>query len=85
LATGSKVKVFEVDNDKKDEENVVTHAVVVNVARATLYGRLIEEGNVSITITSIVPSSVDVLLYEANNNDHPPLVKLGNALKSITK
>jgi len=85
LGVGLKVKVFDVDDDKKDEENVIAHAFVVNVAEGTLHGRIIEEGNVSIFITFIVLGSEDVVLYEANNNDSPLLVKLSDVLKSVTK
>jgi len=79
------MKVFEVDDNKKDEENVNAHAFVVNVVGGTLHMRLIEEGNVSISITSTVPGLEDIVLYEANNNDSLPLAKLSDALKSVTK
>ena len=69
----------------KATTNVVAHGVIVSLAGGTLHGRLIEEGNVFVTISSIVPGSEAVLLYEGNNNNDPPMVRLGDALNSITK
>jgi hypothetical protein len=70
---------------KGTEGNEVAHAVIVNVARATLHGRLIEKDNVFVIIISIVPGLEGTLLYEANNNDDPPMEYLSQALKSKTK
>ena len=36
-------------------------------------------------ISSIKSGAQSVLLYEGNNDDDPPMVRLGDALKSITK
>ena len=36
-------------------------------------------------ISSIESGAESVLLYEGNNDDDPPMVRLGDALKSITK
>ena len=50
LATGSKVKMFDLDEDNKAKANVVTHEVIVSLARGTLHGRLIEEGNIYMSV-----------------------------------
>ena len=63
----------------------MTHGIIVSIAGGTLHGRLIEEGNVSVCMSSIKSRADFVLLYEGNNNDDLPIVRLGNALKSITK
>jgi hypothetical protein len=36
-------------------------------------------------VSSIEPGAKSVLLYEGNNDDDPPMVRLGDALKSVTK
>ena len=64
LATGSNVKLLDLDEDNKAKANVVARDIVVSLARCTLHGQVIEEGN---------------------NDDDPPMVRLGDALKSITK
>ena len=48
LARGSNVKMFDLDKDKKAKTNMVAHGVMVSVARDTLHGQLIEEGNASV-------------------------------------
>ena len=63
----------------------VGHGVIVSLAGGTLHGRIIEEGNVSVAISSIVPGSEGVWLYEANNDNEPPMARLGDALNSMTK
>ena len=85
LATGSKVKIFDLDKDNKAKRNVVAHGVIVSLAGGTLHGRLIEEGNVFMSVSSIEPGAESVLLYEGNNDDDPPMVHLGDTLKSTTK
>lgn len=85
VATGSKVTIFDVDEDMKATTKVVGHGVIVSLAGGTLHGRILEEGNVSVTIASIVPGSEAVLLYEGNNNDDPQMVRFGDALNSMTK
>lgn len=47
LTTGFNVKMFDLDKDNKAKANVVAHGINVSLAGGTLYGRLIEEGNVS--------------------------------------
>lgn len=85
LAIGTKVKVFDVDDHRKTK-GILAYGVIVNLAGATLHGRVIEEGNVSMTINSIVSGSEVALLYEANNNDDPlDVVHLRDALNSVTK
>lgn len=42
LATGSKVKMSDLDEDKKAKTNVVAHKVIMSLARGTFYGRLID-------------------------------------------
>ena len=61
------------------------NVIVVNLAGGTLHGRLIEEGNASVCVFSIEPRTEFVLLYEGNNDDDPPMVRLGDGLKSVTK
>ena len=86
LATGSNFKMFDLDEDNKAKANVVARGIVVSLAGGTLHGILIEEGNVSVRVSSIEPRTEFVLLYEGNNDDDdPPMVRLGDALKSITK
>jgi hypothetical protein len=85
LATWSNVKMFDLDEDNKAKANVVAHGIIVSRAGGTLCGRLIEEGNVSVCMFSIEPGAESVLLYKGNNNDDPSMVRLRDALKSITK
>ena len=85
LATGSKVKMFDLDEDNKAKANVMAHGVIVSLAGGTLHVQLIEEGNIFVNVFSIEPGVEYVLLYECNNNNDPPMVRLGNAPKSITK
>ena len=85
LAIGSKVTIMDLDDEMKATANVVAHGVIVSLAGGMLHGRIIEEGNASITISSIVEGSEAVFLYEGNNSDDPPMVRLGDALNSVTK
>jgi hypothetical protein len=85
LATWSNIKMFHLDEDNKAKANVVAHDIIVSLAGDTLHERLIEEGNVSACVFSIEPGAESALLYEGNNDDDPPMVRLGDALKSITK
>ena len=85
LATGSNVKLLDLHENNKAKANVVVHGIIVSLVGGTLHGRVIEEGNASMCISSIEPGTESVLLYEGNNDDDPPMVRLGNALKSITK
>jgi hypothetical protein len=57
----------------------------VSLSGGTLHGRLIEEGNALVCVSSIKSGAESVLLYEGNNHDDPPMVRLDNALKSGTK
>ena len=41
LATGSNIKMFDLDEDNKAKTNVVAHGVIVNLARGTLHGGLL--------------------------------------------
>ena len=84
LATGSNVKLLDFDEENKAKANVVARGIVVNLAGGTLCGRFIEEGNVSVCVSSIEPGAESVLLHEGNNDNDPPMVRLGDALKSIT-
>ena len=85
LGTGSNVMMFDLDEDNKAKANVVVHGIIVSLAGGTLDGWLIEEGNVSMCMSSIEPGAKFVLLYEGNDDDDPPVVRLGDAMKSITK
>jgi hypothetical protein len=85
LAIGSKVTIFDYDEEMKATGRAVGHGMIVSLAGGTLHGRIIEEGNVSVAISSIVPGSERVWLYEANDNSDPPMVRLGDALNSVTK
>ena len=85
LATRSKVKMFDFDEDNNAKANVVAHGVIVSLEEDTLHGRLIEEGNVYVSVLSIELGAESVLLYEGNNDDDPPMVRLDNALKSTTE
>ena len=85
LATGSNVALFDLDEENKAKANVVAQGVIVSLAGGSLHGRIIEEGNVSVSVSSIEPGAESVLLYEGNNDDDPPMLRLGDALKSITK
>jgi hypothetical protein len=82
LAIGSNVKMLDLDEDNKAK---VVHDIIVSLAGGTLYGQIIEEGNVSLCVFSIESGAESVLLYEGNNDDDPPMVRLGDAPKSITK
>ena len=75
---------FQGQNGNKAKANVVAHGVIVSLAGGTLHGRL-EEGNVSMSVSSIEPGVESVLLYEGNNDNDLPMVRLGNALNSTTK
>jgi len=77
--------VMDLDDDMKATANVVAEGAIVSLAGGMLHGRIIEEGNASITILSIVQGFEVVLLYESNNSDDPPMVRLGDALNSVTK
>ena len=63
----------------------MARGIIVNLVGGTLHGQVIEEGNVPVCVSSIEPGSEAVLLYEGNNNDDPLMVRLGDALKSISK
>ena len=77
--------MLDLDEDNKAKANVVAHGIIVNLAGGTLHMRVIEEGNVSVCVSSIEPGAKSVLLYKGNNNNDPPMVRLDDALKSITK
>ena len=49
------------------------------------HGQIIEEGNVSVCVSSLDPRAESVLFYEGNNEDDPPIVHLEDASKSIIK
>ena len=85
LATRSNVMMFDLDEDNKAKANVVAHGIIVSLARGTLHGRLIEEGHVSVSVSSIKPGAESMLLYEDNNDDDPPIVRLDDTMKSINK
>ena len=85
LPTGSNVKFLDLDEENKAKANVVARGIVVSLAGGTLHRRVIEEGNASVCISSNESGAESVLLYESNNDDDPPMVRLGDALKSITK
>jgi hypothetical protein len=85
FATWSNVKMLDLDEENKAKANVVAHGIIVSLAGGTLHGRLIEEGNVSVCVSSIQSRAESVLLYEGNNDDDPLMVRLGDALKSVTK
>ena len=76
---------FQGQNGNKAKANVVAHGVIVSLAEGTLHGRLIEEGNVSMSVSSIEPGVESVLLYEGNNDNNLPMVRLSDALNSTTK
>ena len=84
LATKSKVKMFDLDEDNKAKANVVGHEAIVSLAGYTLHGRFIKEGHESVSVSSI-ELGAESMLYEGNNDDDPPMVRLGDALKSTTK
>jgi hypothetical protein len=78
--------MLDLDENNKVKANVVAHGIIVSLAGGTLHGQIIEEGNVSVCVFSIDPGSESMLFYEGNNDDDdPPMVHLGNALKSISK
>lgn len=85
MATRSKVKMFDLDEDNKTKTNFVVHVVIVSLAWSTLHGQLIEEGNIYVSVSPIEPRAESMLLYKGNNDDDPLMVCLDNALKSITK
>ena len=85
LVTGSNVMLFDLDKDNKANANVVAHGIIVSLAGGILHGLLIEEGNVSVCVSSIESGAESVLLYDGNNHDNPMMVRLGDAMKSITK
>ena len=85
LATGSNVVMFDLDEDNKAKANVVAHGIIVSLAGGTFHGRLIEEGNISVCVSSIESRAESVLLYEGINDGDPLMVCLGDAMKSITK
>ena len=85
LGMGSNVKLLDLDEENKANANVVARGIVVNLAGGTLHGRVIEEGNVLVCVSSIEPGAESVLMYEGNNDDDPPMVRLGDAMKFITK
>ena len=85
LATGSNVRIMDFDEEMNATTKVVAHGVIVSLAGGMLHGRIIEDGNASVTISSIVPGSEAVLLYEGNSNDDPPMVRLRDTLNSVTK
>jgi hypothetical protein len=84
LAMRSNVKMFDLDEDNKANANVMAHGIIVSLAGGALYMRLIEEGNVSVYVSPIELRAKS-MLYEGNNDDDPLMVRLGDALKSITK
>ena len=55
----------------KATTKVVGYGVIVGLAQRTPNGRIIEEGTVSVTISSVVSGLDKVLLYEASNSDNP--------------
>ena len=63
----------------------MAYGIIISFAGGTLHGRLIEEGNISVCVSSIEPEAESVLLYEGNDDDDPPMVHLGDAMTSITK
>jgi len=85
LAAGSKVTIMDFDSECKATADVVAHGVIVSLAGGRMHGRMIEEGHASIIISSVVPGSESVYLFEGNNDDDPPMVRLGDAVNSITK
>lgn len=48
------VKLYDLDEDNNAIINVVAHRVTVSLIEGTLHGRLIEEGNIYVNISSIV-------------------------------
>ena len=84
LATGSKVAIMDFDVEFKSTATVVAHGVIVSLAGGMMHGRMIEEGYAFVMISSIVPGSEAVFLFEGNNDDDPPMVCLGDALNSVT-
>ena len=85
LATGSKVAIMDFDAEFKSTATVVAHGVIVSLARGMMHSHMIEEGNASVMISSIVPGSEAMFFFEGNNDDDPPMVRLGDALNSVTK
>lgn len=66
LATRSKVKMFDLDEDSNATTSVIARGVIVSLARSTPYKWLIEDDNVYVIISSIVLEAEVVLLYEGN-------------------
>jgi hypothetical protein len=85
LVTGSNVKMLDLDENNKAKANVVAHDIILSLAGGTLHGQIIEEGNVSVCVSSLDPRAESVLFYEGNNEDDPPIVHLEDASKSIIK
>jgi hypothetical protein len=57
LATGSNVNMLDLDDENRAKANVVAHGIIVSLAGGTLHGRLIEEGNASVYVSSIEPGA----------------------------
>ena len=74
MATESKVKIFNLDEDNKAKANVVAHGVIVSLVGGTLHGQLIEEGNIFVSVSSVEPELESILLYQGNNDDNPLMV-----------
>jgi hypothetical protein len=49
FVTWSNVKMFDLDEENKAKANIMAHGIIVSLVGGTLHGRLIEEGNVSVT------------------------------------
>ena len=84
LATGLKVAIMDFDTEFKSIATVVAHVVIVSLV-IMMHGHMIEEGNAFVMISSIVPGSEAVFLFKGNNDDDPPMVRLGDALNFVTK
>lgn len=85
LAPQSKVAVMDFDDNNEPTDKVVAHGSIVSLAGGTMHGRMIEEDNASVMISSVVPGSETLYLFEPNNDNDPPMQRLGDALNSITK
>jgi len=85
LALHSKVAICDFDDNYESTYKVVAHGSIVSLAGGMMHGWMIEEGNASVLISSVVPGSETLYLFEPNNNDDPPMQRLGDALNSITK
>ena len=84
-AAPAALAIMDFDTEFKSTTTVVAHGVIVSLAGGMMHGRMIEEGNASVMISSIVPGSKAMFLFEGNNDDDPPMVRLGDALNSVTK